>query len=216
VMGRAGLEGCPVCGGKGVRVVDSYTGAAVGDVETGPVQSEDFWRRRQRREDRDRAIERVELEELHRAGLVAPSERLGWERAKEVLWRQGSFAELEKALSALRRVSEYDWAAVNVVYGYDAPLRRVGPLLQERADAAVALLARLMPDPIRVPSVGELDVARRALGNGRAPAHARARSARDEEVRRLKGQGLGQAAIGRKTGLSQSAVSRILSREEAA
>ena len=118
--GSVGRDRCERCDGRGFEVVDSYTGRPVGDSETGPVVTEDFWRRRQRIRDRDRQLERLRQADLHRLGLIDPSETEGWERVKQELWRQGSFAELERVLGALRRVRGGDYLALEAVYGVDA------------------------------------------------------------------------------------------------
>jgi hypothetical protein len=167
-----------------------------GDAMT--IGAKQGWFQQEDRHARSRQVERelarLELAELHREGRVSPSEKEDWERAKAGLWRSGSFAELETALRVLGHRSRYDRAAVEVVYGFDSPLRQVGPALQQRADRGVAALARLMPATIRVPA---------------------AELRRDDEIRVLARRGMTQAKIAERFGLSQQAVSKILRREAA-
>jgi hypothetical protein len=154
----------------------------------------------------------LELAELHRAGKIDPSEREGWESAKLALYRSGSFRELDAALERLAVEWPYGRSAVEVVYGYDSPLREVGDRLQEAADQAVDQLAELMPRSIRVPDRAPAGV----NGTGRW-ANEAARQARDREIWRLHTQdGLNREQISRRIGVDRSTVSRVLGAKAAA
>jgi hypothetical protein len=201
-------ESCEMCKGAGRVKGDPYTvdagksAVAVGrERVTGEAESVRL------RRDRDgRELRRLELAALHREGLVAPGEREAWELAKQALYRSGSFAELDKALARLERESAYDRAALEVVYGYDSPLRTVGSALQTRADAAVGMVAGWMPVVIRVPERVEPTCS----GTGRW-ANGDAQRRRDREIWRLHTvDGLNREQIARRLGLDRSTVSRVL------
>lgn len=164
-----------------------------------------------RRRASDRELRRLELADKHRRGEIDRSEKEPWERAKEALERSGSFGALREALAGLRRSSEFDYAAVRVVYGGDAELREVGAALQARADAAVVWLAARMPARIEVPTQAVVA----ASGTGRW-ANPCAQRDRDREIWRLHTvEGLNREQIGRRLGVDRSTVSRVLAAKAA-
>ena len=188
---------CGRCGGAGRVLGDPYTFAAPSNQAiayeraTGLSEAAKLRRRRL-----DAEIRRLELAELHRRGLVAAGERLGWEQAKRVLYASGSFAELDTAVNTLPVPLR---ATLEAVYGPDSHIRRIGPRIHERASYAVSRVAARMPDPIRVP--GEDAVSPYQHGS------------RDREIMRLRFvDGLNRAQIARRLGVDRSTVSRVLGR----
>jgi hypothetical protein len=208
VMGKGRAERpCDRCNGEGRVLGDSRTFGASKSKQaveyeraTGVAETERLEQRRRYGE-----LRRLEREALHREGLVDPAEQTALEWAKRDLWRRGSFAELEVALRVLGRRSAYDRAALEVVYGYDSPLRTVGPELQKRADLAVALVARLMPEEIEAPKARPV-----VNGTGRH-ANGWAQRERDREIWRLHTvDRLSREQIARRMGIDRSTVSRVL------
>jgi hypothetical protein len=206
---------CSVCDGAGWVAGDAYTFGSVSSVAvarervTGEAESLRLDRKR-----RDGELRRLERLAAARAGLVDPGEAEGWEVAKRRLWREGSYAELERALVALRAVDELDWLAVMAVFGPDAELRQVGAGVEARVERAVAWLAAAMPDRIRVPPhLEQLDQARRrALAYGRSPAHGRARGHRAAEIVERRRRGETWRQIEQATGLSERHARRVYKR----
>ena len=153
----------------------------------------------------DRELWRLELAEMHRQSSYSDSETEPWERAKAALYASGSFAELDRALLLLERRSPEERTVLEVVYGYDGPLRRIGKEHQEQADRAVVAVAALMPGRIRVP-IREGTVA----GTGRW-ANGHAQQKRNREIWRLYIQdGLNRAQIARKLGIARETVRDVL------
>jgi hypothetical protein len=212
-MGQGrGERQCLSCFGHGRVQVDPMVdrekskGAIERERVTGEAESV-----RLRRRWLNGQIRRLEIEALHRAGLVAADEREEWERLDAEMRRDGSFDELDRALLLLERVDAYSRAAVEVVYGYDSPLRLVGKDLQAAADRGVERVAGWMPDPIRVPERAEGSAVRGRWAN------ASARSVRDREIWRLhEVDGLNREQIARRLGIDRSTVSRVLASKVAA
>jgi hypothetical protein len=125
-----------------------------------------------------------------------------------------SYAELERALVALRSFDELDWLAVMAVFGPDAEIRRIGAGIEARVERAVEWLAGRMPDRIRVPPhLEQLDaVRRRALAYGRSAAHGRARGRRDVEIVERRRRGESWQQIEQATGLSERHARRVYKR----
>jgi hypothetical protein len=205
--GKAVRE-CDRCEGAGRIKIDPYTHgeksrqALEFERTTGVEESVALKRRRIASE-----LRKLELADKHRKGEIDPREKEAWEAAKDSLYRTGSFRELDIALTVLHLESPYDRAALEVVYGYDSPLRTVGPDLQKRADAAVSDVARLMPDPILVPTESTKSTAK---GSGRW-ANGAAQQKRDREILRLHFEdGLNVAQISRRLGMPRMTVSDVL------
>jgi hypothetical protein len=203
---------CSVCDGAGVVAGDAYTFGAPSSVAvvrervTGESESVRLDRRR-----RDGELRRLERLAAAREGSIDPSEEWWWEGEKRRLWREGSYAELEAALVALRDFNELDWVAVMCVFGPDADVREIGGGVAARVERAVGWLADRMPDPIRLPAhlVALDEKRRRSLAFGRTAAHGRARADRAGEIVRLREGGASWREIERATGLSERHARRV-------
>ena len=164
-------------------------------------------------------MRRLELAREHEAGRVDARELEPWEAARAELDALGSFRELRVALEELCGADPFGWTCVRLVYGYEAELRVCGPSIRAAAEEGVAFLALRLPDPIRVPGPSEPEVLR-SLRSARGWRGERARVVQDREMRELAAGGVSQVEIGRRFGLGQPAVSKILRRvngsEEAA
>lgn len=159
---------------------------------------------------RDAVLAGLERDEAARAGGRDARESFGWEAAKRDLWRAGSYAELERALAALRSVDEFGYAAVLVVYGEASECWSVGPELLAAADSALEELAAAMPAEIRVPSW--LTVEEQAYAKKRAIWRGQgvwARAEREERDRRIRLSRRSAAEVAREEALSERRVRQI-------
>lgn len=199
VDSRQGRVPCEPCGGKGSVFVDAYTGRVVArakadeeitaeEIRATLAAEKEDWLARKRRRDRMRHLY---------AGLDAEGPRDGedWAdvviRRKAELFRAGDYARLERMS---RQLPEREGCAFWAVYGPRAADRVAGPRLRASAERGLRLLDNLMPNA-RVPGW---------LLEGPSPR------SRDDEIVRLNGDGLPQAEIALRVGVSQQTVSRVL------
>lgn len=157
------------------------------------------------------------------------SDRFGWEVQWDRMCAHGSYAELVVALelTRMREENRYRiiWQVIVQGHAYQPEERddrgkvtRPASGLIRLSDASAAFLnesmvflTALMPERIKVPFWlrDRHKDAKKSLWHGRTPAHARERRERDEEVRRLRGEGVKVSALQRQFALSKRQVIRI-------
>lgn len=145
---------CPLCGGtgwrrrrKGESPYDEYTGEPVGDDASKPKHKAPF-----RLEDDYRKLtaqlERVDLAIAEREGVWEDS--YGWEKAR-VLWdRMGSYNELRRSLGALEARWPIGHSVIRSYWLQDVPVRMIGRA-HDVERVAVVWLALEMRGEVRVP-----------------------------------------------------------------
>lgn len=143
-----------MCGGTGWRrrakgedPYDEYTGEPIGDEGSRskhkpPFRLEDDMRRLTAQ------LERVDLQIAEREGVW--TDAYGWERAR-VLWdRMGSYNELRRALIALQSRWPVGYSVVRAYWLRDVPVQMIGRA-HDIERVAVVWLALEMRGQIRVP-----------------------------------------------------------------
>lgn len=218
-----GMVGCETCGGHGEIRVPGPDPYEIRKVK--PYGFHDHDRRRDLDRRRDTLIARLEQDERVRAGIEANLDEFaaaveGAEKAE----RAGSYGELWRALERLRLQSEPAYhVALSVAYApFDEepvePVRRF-------VCAVCEVLARWMPDPIRVPAsvpvwTREEAEQRAALMRERATWRGRrdplARARRDDTIRRLAAEGMDAVTVAERVGVHRRTVERVLASREAA
>jgi hypothetical protein len=204
---------CDRCAASGRIKVDAYTGRerVAGDeslaahyehLNRDPGTKGDLRAEERERNDQElaRMVAAQEGEDDAFTGAIS---------AKERQFERGSYAELERVLAAMR---EREWRRYRdfhrfLVYGLEIR----SPRLEARVERLVFLVALRMTKPIlpaHVPGVKET--------TRRRHPEQTSKGERNTEIRRLYDEGWKQARLAREFGLSQSAVSKIVAREEAA
>lgn len=222
VPGRlANLRPCRQCGGdpmtghpgRGVLDVDDYTGRQVRTEEqTGetPMVMCDgcggAGRNGDRRCDRCRGSGRVPGTKVTLEG----GRGLAWEDDKARMWKAGSYAELEHALELMRSSRWMDL--------YDAAIRvgarSLGEDLTHLEQDALEWLETMMPATVKVPPWLTNRAEHRRKKDWRwrvrTPTTETERKERDDEIRRLRGEGWSIEAICREVALAKSQVYGVL------
>lgn len=222
-----GCYACPVCEGTGWRrrrrndpAVDSYAGievpeqAAADDISVGAI-------RRALAEQRERP--EIGHDALARATHAVEAaerpdgDRFGWEAAWERMCAAGSYAELRVALELLRMQAEARYSIVWQIVCLQQPII----LSDGRAaflNESMVELTTFMPEKIRVPRWLRDDVAAKARKQstwyGKSPAHIRERRERDDEIRRLKADGVKLGVLQRQFALSKAQILKICAKKE--
>lgn len=149
--GRA-MAGCETCGGRGEipdAGPDPYANTKVMPVGFDSTRHDSM-------HDRDRKIEMLQRQTRPaptEAELLEDANRRGyaWEEERRAMYRQYDFAELDRALDALRADAVDASHALNAVY-VDRWLVEVGevtPLFEELCERGLAYLHGYLPDPLR-------------------------------------------------------------------
>lgn len=134
-------------------------------------------------------------------------------RAKDYLYRTGSFRRLEAALLLLAATYPLRHEAVRV-FVIEAQAEP-SPRVRVNLDQTVDWLAERLPRPILLPAdaVREVEAWKRSLEDGRTPKHRMLRVARDLEIHDLAtAHGWSQRRIAEHYALSQTGVVKILDR----
>lgn len=215
--------GCLHCGGTGTRPVKDVMDDPIKDPPADARRKTGFGGRsgddlREARYRRDEEIERLGLQ-LSDNELDAPTDYVT--RAielRDLMYRHGSYADLEVALALLRAKCPGAYqVCMSVAYAPfdEEPIEPVHRVVVK----ACELLAHWMPEEIRVPSSvpvftkDELERHAREARDAMAWGHSEwARASRAERKRAillLRGEGLSDGKIASRFGLSRSAVQKI-------
>jgi Homeodomain-like domain-containing protein len=186
---------CQHCDGMGTVAIDAYTGQQVA-MAGQQVQVCDSRRI-------DAELARLAKEEAIRRGRLL-DDPFAWEAQRLRYRRAGDYAALERALELLRCNEPVHYsAAMRIAYGQ--PPNGAVTLIEE----AIVWLAKRMPPAIRVPSwVTSPPEPARTWQGGRAPSPAREQ--RNASIAELAAQGVRQAEIASRVGVSVATVSRVL------
>lgn len=215
---RHGCRPCLNCEGGWIPVGGDPTTAGDPMLTAGKHELDDQAQvKAERRRMVDAQIVKLEAMFAERDGGEGPDDDLTRAlRAKERLYRTGSFRRLESALLLLAATFplRYDAVRVFTVEHQADP----NPAVREHLDETVDWLAERLPRPILLPAdaVRETEAWKRSLEDGRSPKHRMLRVARDIEIHQLAtAHGWSQRRIAEHYALSQTGVVKILERTSA-
>lgn len=163
---------------------------------------------------RHRDAQLVKLAALQRQhdGKEAPGDELDRAlKAKEHLWKTGSFAQLEAAMELLAVTMPLRLQAL-VVFVIEAQFDP-NPATQLHLDETIVWLAERMPRPILLPGDArdEIEAWKHSLQHGKTLQHRRDRLARDAEIGELaNAHGWSLRRVGALYSLSPEGVRKIL------
>jgi hypothetical protein len=206
-----------LCGGTGYLIVDAYTGRTANAPAERAADTVEVRREHARKVDAE--IRRLIHERAVREGAEATGDLLTHAtEAKERLYRQGSFTELDECCERLRQEWPRIAYAVELVYGPDAlgefrvPIRAS---VLAAADHGIALLAEWMPSSITVPRWALSKTSPATLpGTGRWADPSKQRE-RDELIWKLRHvEQRTTTEIASRIGLSRRSVCDILQKIE--
>lgn len=194
---------CEVCKGDGTILVDPYTRKPLGTERAPTVRAADPRRI-------DAELARLARDESIRRGRLL-DDPFEWEANRQRYRRAGSYAALERALEALRG-NEPDLHSLTMrvlVYGTVPRTEQMQPHLER----AIAFLAKRMPPEIKVPkwvTAEPVQVERQWPAGGGTKRNAAVSRERNATIIALRQEGMKQADIAERVGVSQRTVSSVL------